>query len=414
MATIGALLSVLPSLAHSAGDSVAQCLIRPKLPGADAILQALPNPCLGAPAPTADELALDLTPFFRAQTRELKRPMYFWHYGYRTPRFPAGAPPGEYDNSTPVPADGDPNAYEGPADPKRNAQEYFRKKVDAHLQAEDQESSWGSGLYSATDPLASIAFYKGALLRIGVPAGTRYLELRDHDDKRFPLSAELVRKALCEHGRRDHGDPAQWDAGTIENMTTWLASAINPADAGIKIHDLLELKPGRDALKRLYASFGTKFWVMQFGGHTFRECGARTPLKYGIQADFVQSDLGDAATYDLLVAELEPAPPPAKRRLYEDTIAFFEALDPVDCAREPPAEYPPVLCRQFGEKSAFHKLYRGWATRLYGLDPKISDQDLEAFRLRRHAAMTGEKRQRVVESDFACSPAFQDEARAGP
>ncbi len=391
--------------------SRSSCVTEILPPGLTQLAQTLPNPCIGVPPPTADELAKELDSLFVANTRKTRRPLSFWHYGYRTPRYPEGAPKDVYDNSTPVLSDqalihptGTEKDYAGPADPDRNAKEYFLRKAASQLGAKKQKTSWGNGLYATADPLTSLGFYKGALLKITVPAGTGYLDLRSYDKKKLPVSFELHRKIICELSRETEGSLEEWSADRIIRVTEWIGDASDPSRSSLDVKEIVESSTGRKALGKLYKKYGVHFWVMQFGDYSYSECQKFSKYNRNTQMMFINPDLEKRVEAKLLVAELEKSPSEEKRKLYSDAISYFEAFDEKECQNKEFASLH-FLCKEnnpSGSRRSFWKLYRGWATSLYGLDPTISQLELENVRRKKFEEMSPEKRKAIVESTFGC------------
>lgn len=245
--------------------------------------------------------------------RHLARQVYFYHYGWRTPHYPNGAPAGTYDDTAAVPSTGNPQDFTGPTEPGgAQAEHYFRVKAGSYFGSKVREGEYGSGLYAANDPLDSLNYNgkPGLMLRVGVPAGTAYYDAR---------KAKYV------------------------------------------LLDLWAKQPL--VLQQALRELGVEFVTGSYGEFQYPECKF-SGLPRTADAIFLDPDFAPSLDLAILVPALEANASAEKRRIYGEVFTYFNAFD-----------FSRLAGTRFGDESVsmretvtreFWRYYEAWAPVLSG------------------------------------------------
>jgi hypothetical protein len=382
-------------------------------PGSAEIKALLPNPCLGVAKLTSEEIEKTFDPFFKSHIITTKRKLTVWRQGYRTPQYPNGTPAGVYDSSTPLLSDfarkhpsGTSADYEGPVNPKKNSTEIFKKLTGAAAFSHDDHGKWGGGMYLAADPLSSLDYFHGSLIRVEVPAGIKLLSLKD-EERDMPVSDDLYLKTVCEKESKFFGPVETWNATTIAGVIARLG-ALKSGRNTIEISDLEHFDQGREALQHFFDQNGVAGLSASWTYPPFLSCTKVIPSNdSGRMIVLKDQEPRKKVKTRLMVDTLERKPSHQKEKLYREAMDYFEAFDFSSCKKFAEGNRPE-LCSEGDQASgddihkAFWKIYRGWAEHFYYLDQSASQEDLEKLRQEKFAAMPEAKKEKIASQDYGC------------
>jgi hypothetical protein len=244
-----------------------------------------------------------LTELVKKNTHTLDRKVYFYHYGQNR----------------------NPNAGQ-PVDPNKGAANYFQSGTVSYFGSAPHRDDYG--IYTATDPVMTLNYSQkpGILLRVGAPSGTSYLATGS------TLSIEDGTRLTCY--LRTQCDPAECKQ-LEEIIHEWLNSMGSSLDEnGNRVPDPIgfEFQPGLfingsqesfDMVKDIYKSLGIEFTIDAYNHSSFGECKKAS----AIEAIFIDPDFSARADLKLLAPVLEAHPSADKKRLYQDTLKYFDTYD---------------------------------------------------------------------------------------
>lgn len=380
----------------------------------DVYVKAAETKCLSLPAPSKDELYAIYDRALKPLIRETKRPIPFFHYGWRTKR-PAGSlKPGFWDNSVAVPSDNDPKDLFGPVSPDATGpiQSYIDLHLRGHFEAIHQtQEQLGDGLYVAPDPIQSIGYSgnPGLLLKLTVPAGTRYVDMRKPHTS-WPVSKEEAFKVHCQLYRECHeSNPSDPSCTGLNGVISRFVSdgvkgtfSISP-----RFVDTQTLGP---VIKKVYIDNQIDALAAIWGNDVYPECNEVKKKAHSENAvlnfAFINPEMSKKLAYELLVPVMEQNPSPKKRVAYLDVMKYFDALDVQETFKG--AESNKEIKESL---DTFWEYYKAWAIPLYNLP---SDVNIEQFQLAQREKMKS-LRNPFLEGMYGCSPdpAYADEIAPG-
>ena len=253
-------------------------------------------------------------------------------------------------------------------DPSESADHYFRQCTTPRAGASLGE------IYTAPDPLVSIDYsghQHGKLLQISVPAGTRYLDNGQTNNRGlFKLSPDAAAQLKCY--LQAHGSSHEKDIDLAKPMLS-TASFSN-------------LLPG------IYRELGIEFTIDGFRKSSFGDCA-----NSAADSEVVFHDPLFSSKIEATILSRNPQPAPSRETLkrYQNVLRYFDAYD--------------FSSNDTGSSRGayFWDYYRAWAPLVYHLPPGT---DLVAFQKKNSAKMK-RNRKTLVSGLFGCSsdPQFGDE-----
>lgn len=359
------------------------------------------DPCKDIPALTAHEVEKVITPWLNEKTFITRRNHFFWRYGYRTPQYPDGAPKDVYDLSTPILSQnaldnptGTLQDYKGPADENIHAQELF-KIVSGGAHYSNVNYGNFNGLYTAVDPLGSLGFFHGSLMRIEAPSGSKFVRLNG-EGQGPQVSKFFFKKVLCENTRKMSGPESKWRPdikSDLSNTFSQLESTQHLSFGEIQLSSA-----GRDGIQNFYDHENVIGIATPWHHSPYLACRTKQDREGEM---FVFTNSNAKVETKLMVDALEPKPSPQKFALYRKALDYFEAFDFSECGR---TNSDICLHTDSGggtdATNAFWKIYRAWAVPIYGLAEDISQSELEAFRQEKFLNLA---RDEVISSTYGCS-----------
>jgi hypothetical protein len=205
------------------------------------------------------------------------------------------------------------------------------------------------------------------LIRIEVPAGTGFLDLRK-EHRTIPLSAGESRFLGCALLAACPGDPhADWcEDGAMRVLK----------DRGLDVKQLRNSAKWSPVLRKAYASLGVSGIMGGYGLPQYPGCRVNGQEFMG---DFILTDPALAVKIDTFSPVLEPRPSPEKRKAYLQILDLFDASVPeMRTVRNnnPDMGYVELektyLERQAQGQVEFLAYYKPWSIALRG-DPPTAD-----------------------------------------
>jgi hypothetical protein len=270
-----------------------------------------------------------LMPYLKKTEREVS----FFHYGSR-------------DKYKVLPSkDG---SYTGPVDlhekdPEGNdiGKKYLKTVSYLALHSEKQNSELGNGIYTATEPLASIAYSdrNGFLMKVTVPAGMGYLDIRD-DHREIPVSREDATAMYC-YILAQSGNAGSF-GGLIEEPPV------------LDIARMVKSGVTQKFVQSFYDRHDVGFLAAGYGLYNYGECHLDSKQHFMTMAVFQNANVLDRVKTELFVPALEKNPSAEKKRAYRQLLEYFDAFD---CNTAEKREgRPPDLCDpEQSESKKFHE-----------------------------------------------------------
>ncbi len=300
-----------------------------------------------------------------------QRAVSFYHYGSRSNQGKIAL-----DEIIDLPStDG---TYSGPVsihpmdvNGKDIGREYLMSMARSALHSSDQTWELGRGLYTATEPLASIGYSgdPGFLLKVTVPSKSNYLDIRiAHRDIKLTDVQASALSCFLSSGTTSH-------LITVFDLTYWIKNANS-----------------QHLIQRFFDRHALVFTAAGYGLYDFKECSFNPKLDYMTMAVFQNAHMLHGVTTEVIVPNTLAAREPTNNVAYKSVFSYLEQFT-CDGLKLPDG-YSNNLCAQDGNSTykAFN-LYS--STILQGLGI-IPEQNLR-------------KRAIATEKLFGCNPSFADE-----
>lgn len=277
---------------------------------------------------------------------------------------------------------------------------YVDLHVRGHFEAIHQtQEQLGDGLYLAPDPIQSVHYSgkPGLLLRVRVPAGMRYVDMRANH-KSWPVTRDESFKVHCELYRECHRDsPTDASCSGMTGIFSRFCFSAQEKDYYVspRYDDTKRLGP---VIKRVYVKNKIDALAAVWGSDVYPECGdvkkAAKSERAVLNFSFMTPHSLEKVEYDLLVPNLEKNPTPEKKKIYQEVMTYFDMLDVQEVFKDAATN---AEVKQGLDK--FWEYYRGWATSLYNLP---SDANIVAFQHERYLK-TQKDRSKFISNMYGCS-----------
>lgn len=299
--------------------------------------------------PTAQDIRAILKKNLASATHELKRKVYFYHYGQN------------------------PLKQSGPVDPNDSAlaERFFYDKTSGRSFFDPVKNY---RLYTANNPLVSADYLEdpGLLLRIGVPAGIKYLDVSEtafSDIEALQvacyLEAQPKKDTPLFHDIRDCPEPIQVD------KTVYADRFVERSDEA------------RDMIRGVYGELKIAMYMNGFRGKIFPECPGNN-----MEMQFIDPTISGQLEMTVYSKNLESHPSPQKLAAYRDLFRYFEVVKQGEVKGIGNAVEPK-----------FWQIYRAWAPAVYALPPGT---DWIAFQKKQSGKMASQRAE-VTSEMFGCS-----------
>jgi hypothetical protein len=228
----------------------------------------------------------------------------------------------------------------------------------------------GEGIFGAADPLSSVDFGNnggdGALLRIGVPAGVRYL------DEGVPFEFKDLYSFRIERG--------SFPASAADSAI--IRCYDQSAPQGMKAQDL--------ALS-VYKDFQTAFSIDSWRASPYHDCANGTSA----DSEVIFSDPAFSGQFELTLLHKFDSPEAMQDEAYANTLRYFDMFD---FATDNTSD---------GRANGFWVYYKAWAP---NIDHIAAGTDLSLFQKNRSKQLSLQRKE-LVNGIFGCSenPEYQEE-----
>lgn len=199
-------------------------------------------------------------------------------------------------------------------------QEYFKRVTRGHFGTTHQDSELGNGLYTDSDPLATIHYSNtpAQVMRVGIPAGIGYLDERAHH-RSLPTTEENAEKIACYIRSLCKDDNCRTSIDTYSVAYDQQEGKWPDFDP----KSFLYSEASQKLLHAAYKDLGIEFIMSGFGLYSFQECKFNPKLEFENEAVFINPDLASRLQLDLFV----PNPGSHPSSAYQDYLKYFEAFD---------------------------------------------------------------------------------------
>jgi len=277
-------------------------------------------------------------------------------------------------------------------------QEFFRQVTGWHFDTIVQTSMLGNGIYSDSDPFATIDYSSEAaprVLRIGVPAGIGYLDERTHF-RAIPLRSENeARSFLCQlRGQCDSYDCKY-------NFDSYYEEQRGNAWPSYDPRLFLYAHESQQLLKGVYQELGIRFIAGSYGDYDFSECRIDPKQPVASEAMFMDPDLGPLLELDFLTPHPSGVLTDTQRARYAELLGYFDSFN-FDLDQHDTQFDPNFGGLRYSEESL--ELFEFWYSGLLQVvHPLPPDLDVMTYQSARSAILHATRYERLTSRLFGCS-----------
>jgi|GEM_PF-6973342 len=290
------------AVSANAGSVGGQCMTHPDT----TVTQLAQFVCPDGRAISEQEFqqALDrsLMPYLKKTDREIS----FFHYGSRDKYKVLPSKDGSYTG--PVDVD------EKDADGNEIGKKYLKTVAALALHSDRQNSELGNGIYTATEPLASISYSDthGFLMKVTMPKGMGYLDIRD-DHRSIPISREDATAMYC-YVVQQKGNAEGFEGFLSEPPT-------------LDIAKMIKTSATQKFVEKFYDDHDVGFLAAGYGLYDYGECHLDPKQDFMTMAVFQNPKVVDRIKTELFVPNIEKNPSKKKKKAYRELMEYFDAFD---------------------------------------------------------------------------------------